>query len=56
MLLQRRGVPVYRVIHEPGAFVVTMPGAYHAGFNCGFNVAEAVNFGASPWLPHGTGG
>lgn len=39
-LEQKRGVPVYRVVHEPGSFVVTMPDAYHAGFNCGFNVAE----------------
>ena len=38
--LRRRGVPVYRVVHEPGSFVVTMPNSYHAGFNCGFNVAE----------------
>lgn len=38
--LQKRGVPVYRVVHEPGSFVVTMPDAYHSGFNCGFNVAE----------------
>lgn len=37
---QKRGVPVYRVVHEPGSFIVTMPDAYHSGFNCGFNVAE----------------
>ena len=38
--LQKRGVPVFRVVHEPGSFIVTMPNSYHAGFNCGFNVAE----------------
>ena len=37
---QKRGVPCCRVVHEPGSFVVTMPDAYHAGFNTGFNVAE----------------
>lgn len=39
-LPQKRGVPVYRVVHEPGSFIVTMPDAHHAGFNTGFNVAE----------------
>ncbi|KAL4433266.1 hypothetical protein ABPG77_003314 [Micractinium sp. CCAP 211/92] len=54
MELKKRGVPVYRVVHEPGSFVVTMPDAYHSGFNCGFNVAEAVNFAPSNWIPYGT--
>lgn len=51
--LVKRGVPVYRVVHEPRSFIVTMPNAYHDGFNTGFNVAESVNFAALPWLPYG---
>lgn len=54
MELKKRGVPVYRVLHEAGSFVVTMPDAYHAGFNSGFNCAEAVNFAAPGWIPFGT--
>lgn len=52
--LRKRGVPVFRVIHEANSFVVTMPNAYHSGFNTGFNCAEAVNFAAPDWLPFGT--
>lgn len=48
--LQARGVEVYRVVHTPGSFIVTMPNVYHTGFNTGFNVAESCNFGALPWL------
>nr|QEG03034.1 putative lysine-specific demethylase JMJ16 isoform X1 [Cymbidium ensifolium]QEG03035.1 putative lysine-specific demethylase JMJ16 isoform X2 [Cymbidium ensifolium]QEG03037.1 putative lysine-specific demethylase JMJ16 isoform X3 [Cymbidium ensifolium]QEG03038.1 putative lysine-specific demethylase JMJ16 isoform X4 [Cymbidium ensifolium] len=52
-ILKLESVPVYRCIQHPGEFVVTFPRAYHSGFNCGFNCAEAVNIAPVDWLPHG---
>lgn len=51
--LVQHGIKVYRVIHTEGSFVLTAPRAYHAGFNCGYNVAEAVNFANPSWLSVG---
>jgi len=46
-------VPVYRTEQKAGEFIVTFPAAYHAGFSCGWNCAEAVNFAQDSWLPMG---
>ncbi|KAJ4975406.1 hypothetical protein NE237_000512 [Protea cynaroides] len=52
-VLQSEGVPVYRAVQHSGEFVLTFPRAYHSGFNCGINCAEAVNVAPVDWLPHG---
>ncbi|KAK1369157.1 hypothetical protein POM88_035249 [Heracleum sosnowskyi] len=52
-VLKSEGVPVYQVVQHPGEFVLTFPRAYHSGFNCGFNCAEAVNVTPIDWLQHG---
>ncbi|TPX70142.1 hypothetical protein SpCBS45565_g01901 [Spizellomyces sp. 'palustris'] len=52
-VLVEKGVDVVALDQRPGEFVVTFPRAYHAGFNQGFNFAEAVNFALPNWLPFG---
>jgi JmjC domain, hydroxylase len=52
-ILQKAGIRYQTAIQYPGDAVITMPGGYHFGFNLGFNVAEATNFGVPEWLPFG---
>jgi len=44
---------VVRTDQKAGEFVVTFPRAYHAGFNQGYNFAEAVNFAPANWIKIG---
>ena len=44
---------VHRVLQRAGQAIVVFPSAYHAGFNHGYNLAEAVNFGTERWLDYG---
>lgn len=52
-LLRKEGLPVYRCLQNAGEFILTFPRAYHSGFSCGFNCAEAVNVAPIDWLPQG---
>ncbi|GFH19606.1 Jumonji domain-containing protein, partial [Haematococcus lacustris] len=51
--LDKYQIPYIKVVQRPGEFVVTFPGAYHAGFNYGFNCAESTNFATRAWVPIG---
>lgn len=51
--LTSEGIPVYRCIQRPGEFVVFLPGAYHSGFDCGFNCSASVVVAPLDWLPDG---
>ena len=52
-LLRLHNIPVVKLVQYPGEFVINYPGAYHSGFNHGYNCAESTNFATSSWLPIG---
>lgn len=41
---------ISKIIQKRGEFVIVFSGAFHSGFNTGFNIAEAVNFATLRWL------
>lgn len=51
--LEKNGVQVIKVLQEPGEFIISAPGAYHSGFNLGYNCAESTNFATESWLKFG---
>ena len=52
-ILKKAGIPFVTQVQRPGDAIVTFPGAYHFGFNTGFNVAESTNFAVPEWVPAG---
>lgn len=51
--LKECGIEYTTALHNPGEFIITFPGAYHAGFNHGLNVAESTNFATTRWFDIG---
>ena len=41
---------INKIEHKAGEIMMVFGGAYHSGFNTGFNIAEAVNYGTTDWL------
>ncbi|PSC73626.1 Jumonji domain-containing [Micractinium conductrix] len=52
-VLKAYNVPFVQCRQEAGEFIVLNAAAYHAGFNTGFNCAEAVNFAMEDWVEAG---
>lgn len=51
-VLMENGINLRKMIHKPGEFLISRCAGYHAGFNFGFNIAEAVNFALKDWIDH----
>lgn len=49
-VLRKNNIKFGRVVQNPNEFILSFSGGYHAGFNCGLNQAEAINFGTTRWL------
>jgi jumonji domain-containing protein 2 len=52
-ILKKAGIRYQTAIQYPGDAIITFPGGFHWGFNVGFNLAEATNFGVPEWIPFG---
>ncbi|KAI8471646.1 MAG: JmjC domain, hydroxylase-domain-containing protein [Monoraphidium minutum] len=52
-MLRSYGIDYQMCRQAPNEFVVLNAAAYHAGYNTGFNCAEAVNFAMQEWLDVG---
>lgn len=44
---------VTEAVHRENQIIISWGGAYHAHFNTGFNISEAVNFASSEWYTVG---
>ncbi|AMD22474.1 HHL296Cp [Eremothecium sinecaudum] len=49
----KAGISCYKAVQYPGEYIITYPKCYHAGFNSGYNLNEAVNFTLDLWIPFG---
>mmetsp|Transcript_13175 Transcript_13175/g.33104 ORF Transcript_13175/g.33104 Transcript_13175/m.33104 type:complete len:408 (-) Transcript_13175:72-1295(-) len=51
--LRRHNIPYVKVVQKEREAVINYPGAYHSGFNSGYNCAESTNFATKKWIAIG---
>lgn len=49
-VLKRFNIPYVKFVQKERDFVINYPGAYHSGFNLGYNCAESTNFATERWI------
>ncbi|XP_065345210.1 probable lysine-specific demethylase 4B [Cloeon dipterum] len=52
-VLKSHKIPFDTITQKAGEIIITFPYGYHAGFNQGFNCAEATNFASERWIEYG---
>eukprot|EP01090_Pellita_catalonica_P019015 TRINITY_DN6314_c0_g1_i1.p1 TRINITY_DN6314_c0_g1~~TRINITY_DN6314_c0_g1_i1.p1 ORF type:complete len:134 (-),score=6.07 TRINITY_DN6314_c0_g1_i1:18-419(-) len=52
-VIMNGNINLTHAVQNPRDFMITLPGAYHFGFNTGFNCAESVNFAFKRWIQYG---
>ena len=52
-IILSKKIKIHKVLQNPGEFIITLGKCYHAGFNMGYNCAEAVNFANRNWINYG---
>lgn len=52
-ILEKVGIPYLKTTQFQREFMVTFPYGYHAGYNTGWNCAEATNFALPRWIEYG---
>ncbi|EDO15670.1 hypothetical protein Kpol_1008p7 [Vanderwaltozyma polyspora DSM 70294] len=50
---QKQDITCFKAVQYPNEYIITFPKCYHAGFNSGYNLNEAVNFTIDSWVPYG---
>lgn len=43
----------FKIVQRPGQMVILHASSAHFGFNCGDNIAQAINVATIDWIPWG---